>query len=244
MEHKEFKRIVCGSTTAILFIHGIVGTPNHFNELVSLVPESLSVYNMLLEGHGKEVKDFSKASMEKWEAQVTAAVEELSSTHNEIYIVAHSMGALLAIEQAVKCEKVAKLFILAMPMKLSLKPRMITNSLKVYFNRIRPDDREAIAAKECYGINGCKNPFQYLGWIPRFLELFLKIRYTRKNISALNTPCFAYQSGKDEMVSSRSFEYLKQNPRVSVGVLENSGHYYYDEKDWSFLLGKFESILI
>ena len=78
MKHKEFIRINDNSNTAILFIHGIVGTPNHFNDFVSLVPESFSAFNLLLDGHGKGVKDFSKTSMKKWETQVDSVVEELS----------------------------------------------------------------------------------------------------------------------------------------------------------------------
>ena len=116
MAHKEYVRIRDNATTAILFIHGIVGTPNHFNEFVSLVPESFSVYNLLLDGHGKEVKDFSKTSMKKWETQVTSAVEELSLTHEKIYIVAHSLGTLLAMEQANRSKKVCRLFLLAVPL--------------------------------------------------------------------------------------------------------------------------------
>ena len=68
MEHKEYIKICDNSTTAILFIHGIVGTPNHFKEFVSLIPSSFSVYNLLLDGHGRGVKDFSKTSMQKWES--------------------------------------------------------------------------------------------------------------------------------------------------------------------------------
>ena len=112
VEHKEYVRINDYSKTAILFIHGIVGTPNHFNEFVSLVPESFSVYNLLLEGHGKGVKDFSNASMKKWEAQVDSVVKELSLTHEKIYIVAHSLGTLLAIDQAVKNKKNTSCFFL------------------------------------------------------------------------------------------------------------------------------------
>ncbi len=113
MEHKEYVRICDNSNTAILFIHGIVGKPNHLNEFVSLVPESVSVYNLLLDGHGKEVKDFSKTSMKKWEAQVASVLKELSLTHEKIYIVAHSLGTLLAIEQAIQNQKVYKLFLFA-----------------------------------------------------------------------------------------------------------------------------------
>ena len=243
MEHKEYVRICDNSNTAILLIHGIVGTPNHFNELVSLVPESISVYNLLLDGHGKGVNDFSKTSMKKWEAQVTSVVEELSLTHEKIYIVAHSLGTLLAIDQAIKNDKVCKLFLLAVPLSLSLKPKMAINSLKVYFDKIRSDDYEALAAKKCYGIAKDKNPFHYIGWIPRFLELFAKIWQTRKMIMSLNITCSVFQSGKDEMVSRRSKKYLENNPSILINELEKSGHYYYDKEDFDFLITEFNTML-
>ena len=243
MEHKEYVRICDNSNIVILFIHGIVGTPNHFNEFVSLVPESFSVYNLLLDGHGKSVKDFSKTSMKKWEAQVASVVDELSLTHEKIYIVAHSLGTLLAIDQAIKNKKVCKLFLLAVPLRLSIKPKMPINSLKVYFDKIRSDDYEALAAKKCYGIEKDKNPFHYIGWIPRFLELFAKIRRTRQTVKLLNTICLVYQSEKDEMVSSRSAKYFENKPNVLVNKLKKSGHYYYDKEDFDFLITEFKKIL-
>ena len=243
MEHKEYVRICDNSNIVILFIHGIVGTPNHFNEFVSLVPESFSVYNLLLDGHGKGVKDFSRSSMKKWEEQVASVAEELSLTHEKIYIVAHSLGTLLAIDQAIKNKKVCKLFLLAVPLRLSIKPKMPINSLKVYFDKIRPDDYEALAAKKCYGIAIDKNPFHYIGWIPRFLELFAKIRQTRKMIMSLNITCSVYQSVKDEMVSRRTKKYLENNPRILINDLEKSGHYYYDKEDFDFLITEFNKML-
>ncbi len=237
--HKEYKRIAEHSDKAVLFIHGIVGTPNHFKALVPLVPEDISVYNILLDGHGKGVKDFSKTSMEKWKAQVSIAVEELAQDHDSIYIVAHSLGTLLAIEQAVKCEKIAKLFLLAVPLKVSLKPKLFVNSLKVYFNRIDPQDEQLMAARECYSITNSKNPFLYVGWIPRYFELFSQIRYIRGMIDKLHTPTLAYQSGKDEMVSHKSKETLAKNPDISVMELKNSGHFYYEKTDFAFLRNEF-----
>jgi len=235
--HKEFKRIVGNSDKAILFVHGIVGTPNHFKDFLPYVPKDISVYNILLDGHGKGVKDFSKTSMKKWEKQVTEAVEELEQDHKEIYIVAHSLGCLLAIEQAVCHSKVTKLFMLAVPLKLRLKPKMFINSLKVYFDKINPENKEVVAAKECYGIENEKNPFLYLGWIPRFLELFSKIRKTRKIMGDITIPCVACQSSNDEMVSKKARSMLENNSMISVIDLINSGHYYYEEKD-IFLMKK------
>lgn len=243
MEHKEYLRISRGATTAVLFIHGIVGTPNHFADFVPLVPKTVSVYNLLLDGHGKGAEDFSKTSMEKWEKQVSSAVIGLSALHERVYIVAHSLGTLFAIEQAMKNRKVCKLFLLAVPLCLSIKPKMPINSLKVYFDKISPDDHEALAAKNCCGVGNDKNLLNYIGWVPRFTELFSKMRKTRDALPALNTPCQAFQSGKDEMVSGKSAEYLRQNPCVTVNVLENSGHYYYDETDRKLLIAEFSEMI-
>lgn len=237
--HEEYKRISHPSDKAILFVHGILGTPNHFKQLVAVIPEDISVYNILLDGHGKGVKDFSHASMKKWEAQVAAAVAELGRDHKEVRIVGHSMGTLLAIGQAAANPKITKLFLLAVPLKLALKPKMLTNSLRVYFNKIDPENEEQIAAKKCYGITDSKNILLYLGWVPRFLELFSKIRATRKLIGQVSIPCFVFQSAKDEMVSRRSTALLQKNPAISVTELKNSGHYYYEKQDLATLHSAF-----
>lgn len=237
--HKEYKRIVAHTSKAVLFIHGIVGTPNHFKTFVPLVPEDISIYNILLDGHGKGAKDFAKTSMEKWKEQVSLAVEELAQNHESIYVVGHSLGTLLAIEQAVNCPQISKLFLLSVPLKVSLKPKLFTNSLKVYFGKADPENEELKAALECYGVANERNPFRYLAWIPRFLELFSQIRYVRGMIDNLRTPTVAYQSAKDEMVSQKSKMMLEKNPRIYVVELKNSGHYYYEKSDFAFLKNEF-----
>lgn len=242
MEHKEYVRIVKDSDTAVLFIHGIVSTPNYFAALVSLVPENYSVYNVLLDGHGKGVRDFSRTSKQKWETQIESVVDKLSKTHKQIYVVAHSLGTLLAIEQAVKNRVIAKMLLLAVPLKISLKPRLITTCAKVFFERISPDDPETLAAKECYGIEIDRNVFKYIGWVPRFLDLFSKARQTRNLINDLSVPCTVLQSGKDETVSKKSSGYLKQNPNILLIELENSGHYYYHKQDKDQLMSEFKKM--
>ena len=243
MEHRETVKVVPGADKAVLFIHGILGTPNHFEEFIPLVPSSVSIRNLLLDGHGKGAKAFSQSSMKKWELQVADAVEQLSATHSKIYIVAHSLGTLLAIEQAIARKQIANLFLLAVPLRLSIKPAMFLNSMKVYFDRIRPDDEKALAAKACCGIENDPNPLHYIGWIPRFLELFAKIRQTRRLISLLRTPCSVYQSRNDEMVSRKSLRLLAQNPRITANELKGSGHYYYHPADRDILLTEFRRLL-
>ena len=88
---------------------------------------------------------------------------------------------------------------------------MVSNSLKVFFDKIRSDDYEVLAAKKCYGIEMDKNPFHYIGWVPRILELFAKIQQTRQVVNLLDTTCLVYQSAKDEMVSKNVKNILKTN---------------------------------
>lgn len=243
-KHVEYKKIVEGADKAVLFIHGIMGTPNHFRDLIPLVPENYSVYAMVTYGHCGSVTDFSNASLEKWEQSVQKSVDELLETHKEIYLVGHSMGTLFSIEQAMKEPRIKKLFCISIPIKVGVRARMIPMALKVYRNRIKDDDVYALALKECYGVTDSKNIFKYLGWIPRFMDLFKLIKRVRKNLGKLNTPCVAFQSIPDELVSPKSIEILKRESNIRVEILENSTHMYYPENEMDYLKEEFKQFLL
>lgn len=242
--HKEYKRIIDGADTAVLFIHGILGTPNHFKDFVSLVPQEYSIYNLLLDGHGKGVVEFSHTSMKVWKNQVENAINELLETHRQIIIVAHSMGTLFALQQSYeRSREVNGLFLLATPLKINIKLKMFLNSTKLYFNKIKPDDIEALAYKAACGIKQDKKFWLYLGWIPRFLELFKEIKHTRTLIKDILVPCCVFQSKNDEMVSLKSIDLLNNNIFIECNVLQNSSHHYYFENDYKNVLEKYKKFL-
>lgn len=234
MAHTPCQRIVPGADTAVIFIHGILGTPDHFLPFLPLIPENVSVINLLLDGHGEGVREFSRTSMAKWEAQVSTAVDSVLAAHQKVYLAAHSLGTLLAIEQAVK-KPITGLFLLAVPIRLGLKARVFSTCWKVCRGKIKSTDLYALAAQRCCGITQHKNLLLYLGWLPRFWELLVKIRKTQKLLPRLSVPATAYQSAKDELVSKRSVCYLKSHCNSKVCVLENSTHYYYEPQDLAFL---------
>ena len=240
---QEFRRVVPAADTAVLFIHGIVGTPRHFDDLIPLLPDTVSVHNLLLAGHGGSARDFARASMREWEQQVEAAIAALAETHQHIYLVAHSMGALLSIEAALRHKEVEKLFLLAVPLRIALTPAMARNSWKVYGGNIAPNDHAALAAQRCCGVAQTKNPLPYLGWIPRFLELFSKVRMVHKLLPKLTTPSLAAQSMKDELVSPRAMDDLQRNPHITLLPLPHSGHYYYPPADKETLHKAFTAFL-
>lgn len=230
MKAEESIRYVQGADTAILFIHGILGTPDHFIPLLPFVPSDWSIYNLLLKGHGGGVKDFSAASMSEWKQQVHTAFRSLRASHDKVVIAAHSMGTLFAMQEAMDGQAAA-LFLLNVPLKIRVTPRLFSTSWKIFQGNIRPDDERTIAAHRAYGIDDDANILHYIGWVPRFLELFSEIRKTRKVASQLNTEAQVYLAVQDEMVSPESGKAFEGNPHVTVKLLNTSGHFYYSPQD-------------
>lgn len=226
MKHAPYIRMAPGADTAVLFVHGICGTPRHFDFLTARVPENIAVVNVLLDGHGGDVRDFSRTSMTKWEMQIRDAVDELLENHGQLYIVGHSMGALLAIENALRCPgRIAGMLLLAVPLRIAPQMSAMMNSMKVGMGWVKPGDTWAVAAQQAYGLDADRCIWRYLGWIPRYLELFALAREMRKVLPSLPTPCVACQSMQDELVSPKTCQDLEAVPCIRLERLEHSRHY-------------------
>lgn len=235
MPHKELIRIIPGAKTAVLFLHGICGTPNHFRQVIPLedaVPDDWSIYNIVLDGHCKNVEDFGRSSMKKWKAQVEAAFSELCKTHEKVVLVGHSMGTLLSIQLALKHpEKVAFLFLLAVPVRVAVRPRAVRYLLKIAFDREDESDPVLVSMRRGCGITQTKKLWKYIPWAPRMVELLRECGVTGKRLAQLCVPCIAWQSEKDEMVSRRAGKLLRESGRIEVHDLPESTHFYYSQDD-------------
>lgn len=238
LDHREYQKMSSQGNVAILFIHGILGSPRHFDPFLPYVPSDWSVRCLLLAGHGKSVQDFSYSSMKRWRQQVSTVVEELSAGHEKVLVVGHSMGALFAIEQAVSHpEAVAGIFLLAAPLRVRLRLRIVPYLLRVWRNKPKKDDPVSLAFLQACSIQQDWRVWRYLGWIPRFWELLMQIRRTRKLLPQLQVPGIAVQSRDDELVGFSACRDLKD--RLQVQVLENSAHFYYSQEDFAQIQAAF-----
>ena len=243
MEHEPYIRMVTGADTAVLFIHGIVGSPAHFKDLLPVIPEDWSVYNILLDGHGKEVEDFARTSMAKWKAQVSQVLTSLLDTHERVFIVAHSMGTLLAIEEAVKRPtKVCGLFLLAVPLVFRVRLRAALGSMQAALGMAKPG---SVAEQMVNDSSVRLSPqlHKYLKWLPRFTELTKEALRTHVLLPLVSVPCRAFQSGKDELVGQTSTEILQKQPQIITKVLPNSGHFSYSPEDLALLQAQLKDML-
>ena len=233
MKHQEMKRIVPGAENAVLFIHGICGTPNHFVEAipaVDWVPEEFSVHNLCLPGHGGTVWNFAEVPGKKWRCAARKAFCALAKSHEKVYIVAHSMGTLFALELASEFpEKIGGLLLLGVPMRPHLTPAVVNSSLRLVLGKLRPGYPEAAIETAC-GVGTTWRLWEYAAWLPRFVDLFAHIARTERILGDVNVPTWIFQSKKDELVSRLSERVLAKYP-FHVEVLEKSTHFYYEEAD-------------
>lgn len=244
MEHIETRRLVPGAKYAVLFIHGIVGTPNHFRivlPLEELVPEDWSVFNIRQPGHGGCVEDFGRSDINQWRSHAKAAFEELAGKHEKILIVGHSLGTLFAMQIALeRPEKVAQLFLVAAPMRPWVRLFGAVNCVRLAFGWIREDRPLEVATQNVCGVTTTPLLWKYIPWLPRFFELFAEIARTEKVMGNLTVPCAAWQSRKDELVSNFSTPVLQKSGVMEVHELENSTHFYYAPEDMQLLRREFQ----
>ena len=243
MAHKAYIHEVDGSKKAVLMIHGITGSPAHFKDLLPAVPQDWSVYNILLDGHGKKVADFSATSMEKWKKQVADVLNDLMKRYEKIVVVAHSMGTLFALEAASNHpQKVAGLFLLAVPLRVRVPLSTVEAALRVAAGKTDGHATAAAMVEDC-SITLDGPLYRYIGWAPRLLELLEEIKRVRMLLPRMRVPCLAFQSRKDELVSMEAAKDLARNSRIKVSVLENSGHFAYEATDAGLLRRKLREML-
>ena len=218
---------------AVLMIHGIVGSPAHFKNLIDVIPEDMTLHNILLDGHGKGVSDFGRSSMKKWKEQVSGEINALLETHSKVFIVAHSMGTLFAINEAIKNpDRISALFLLSVPTRPHVRFSTFITSLKAMWGGKGKDVERMLADTS---IKLSPYPWKYLSWIPRYAELLSEIHRVRKILPMLKVSARAFQSQTDELVSARSVKDLEGHPYIQTTVLYDSGHFDYGDKDTAFL---------
>lgn len=227
----------------VLTVHGICGNPRIFNMFVPLQDERVIVENLVLEGHGGNALDFSRGSMRRWKEQVAEAVELMRGRCRRVVIAGHSMGCLLALEEAFK-GSVDGVFLLCPPLKIRVKPSMPVNSIKVTLGMFSNDPVIA-AAKDAYGIRDDFNLFHYYGWPARYMELFAESRRVRDMLRRMPLKCRvrAFLCGKDDVVSPRSAQAFECQEGCSVSLLPESTHYYFTDADKERLRESFAEFL-
>ena len=227
MNYSPYFRNQPQADTAVLLIHGILSSPRHFDFLIPHIPDDYTVSSILLAGHGGSVKDFSKATMTKWQNQVEQAVTELESRHRHILIVGHSLGSLLTLRVLQKHKSIYGVLLLNVPLVPWLKPAMVGRSLRFIFGKVHTDDPMDMHCYRDLGVHLEPYLWKYIPWIPNFIALLCLANCCKPLPAELTIPCHAFLGTNDEVVSIRSKRWLLNNPNISLEILENGVHFGY-----------------
>ena len=228
MMHAPLKRIVPGAKGAVLLIHGINATPRFFDEYIEALPADWSVHSVLLPGHGGTVRDFGRHSAKEWEAHVRAALDELRAAHERVYIMAHSLGTLLAIREAVRDSSgLAGMLLLCVPLRIWSRPSAWVRNL----HRVLQPGKFAEEMRTCYGTEVDWRLWRYIGWAPRYLELFALSADARRVVAGLTVPTQVFMAGRDEQVSLRGERCMAGNPAITLHRMPGSSHHLFNPED-------------
>ena len=231
--HRPLKRLAPGGRGAVLFIHGINATPRFFDAYAAAVPADWSVHCLLLPGHGGTVRDFAVHPAAAWEVHVRDALEELRALHERVYIVGHSLGALLAIREAVRDDRcIAGMVLLCVPLRIWSRPTAWVKSVR---KGLFPC-REHRVLNPYYGTEKDWRIWRYIGWIPRYRELFALSADARRQVAGLRVPTVAFMAGRDEQVSLRSERCMEGNPAITLRRMPRSGHDEFAPEDKAEIL--------
>lgn len=241
IDHAPFIRPGDGPN-AVLMVHGIAGSPGHFRDLISAIPETYTIYNILLDGHSGSIENLSRSSMAKWKAQVRATLNDLFTRHEKVVIVAHSMGTFFAIQAAIDHpDRIPALFLLAVPTRPWVRFSTWITTLKVAFGKL--DSAAAQTMRGETALELTPKLWKYFAWIPRFVELLQECRRVRKVLPLLAVPTQAFQSQVDELVCVRSCNDLNAHPYIQTRLLTGSGHFVYGTEDIAFLRIRLQEML-
>lgn len=222
-----------GSHEAVVFIHGILEGPKQFRKLAEIAYEQgYSFYMILLPGHGGSSRKFATTYYMEWVKYVSRHITLLLSKYEQIIIVGHSMGALLAIcERAARKKGIKALFLIDPPLKIHLWPRVIKGAMKIYLNKVSTGDQYTLAEYHAMNV-GPITIKSFIGWLSRYSELLSIISYTKTQISKLEIPICLVFAAKDEFVSIESQKYFKgYKGKMQILYLRDSGHFCYHHSD-------------
>ncbi len=234
--HQAFEKLRGDTDTIVIFIHGFLGSPRQFAEFGDFVYKQGYAYaSLLLPGHGGTAKDFAVNSQQQWIAYLHRQVHHYAGLYANVFLVGHSMGGLLAINESL-CPKanVKGLILLNTAIKIGLKSRYSMYTAKNWFSRYPVYNRIDRYYRENNSVEK-GNLFRTISWLPRVIDLVRLSKMAVKNLPLVKVPVLITQSRNDEAVLHHSAAIIEKGliscPYHRLVYFKRSWHSYYFKKE-------------
>ena len=215
--------ILHGGSHGVLLIHGFTGNPAEMSLLANhLNNQGFTVLAVRLAGHATTVYDLARTSYRDWIASTLDGFHLLHSLCNDISVIGHSMGGLLALQLAA-CEQINKLVTLAAPI-------FIHDSL--HLEKLPPFDKSV-------GLFARK-PHRHLSDVPEAVNLTYRLMpltsihqllklvdEVKSNLSKVSAPTLIVHGDNDHTADIKSAFFLRDNIASNekyLNIIPNAGH--------------------
>ncbi len=221
-----------GFPRAVIFLHGILGSPAQFRALGAVLHAAgWDCEAALLPGHGGSPDHFAATRSAQWQAEAMRLLAEAADAYELVVVFAHSMGCLLALQAAVSGARVAGLVLLCPALLPKLSPRQARYALRTLFAPPRQDDATDAAYRAFFSVERGA-VLGYARWALPLLSLTRLSRATRRIVGSVRCPVLVLQPTRDESVRRASARFLQQKIRgARVVWLPRSGHMYFAPED-------------
>lgn len=244
--HKPALHELDGSRKIVIFIHGFMGSPIQFEDLIETVHEAGCSYcAILLPGHGFRMKEIAKVNAHDWEQHIQAEIDRVKDRYDEIYLFGHSMGGLLALNASLNKEnKITGVFILQTPFKINTYNfKFLLPKLKLlFYSRDHVIKSVYIRSKSVDMSNILLYPLITVPII-NFYKLLFK---TKKKLKDVHVPVYTIYSHSDETTSFKSERLLKDglcNTKCDGCTINKSWHAYFTEDEQKIISQKLSEFI-
>jgi len=237
--HKSAFTSCKDSKKLVVFIHGFMGSPRQFDSLAEVVVKNgFNALVLLLPGHGGTLKEFSSVTSRDWRNYVKAEVSRLAEDFDDIWLVGHSMGGLLALNTSVYPNpKVRGAFVIACPLELNFLSK---EDIRVRLISIFGDDDNQIKKEYKSKSSVPRHPLIIFRSLAPMFEVTKLMRFVTADLDKIRTPVMAVYSIKDELISINSLGILKsklEKAPFEYAVLTDSLHAFYTDEEWKIISG-------
>jgi len=235
-----FPLMFSGGPRAVLGLHGYMGYPGElYYPAERLQKAGFTVSVPRLPGHGTSGDDFNLSSGRQWLRKALDSYLELSSEHEEVYVMGHSMGGLLALLTA-SVFPVKKIALMA-PAVSFHQPLFLTEGLSLFKDKVL--NRPLWKPDSSIQFHDIRDPGDdiYLGqeywtwsYFKRMADLSRLKKLTIKQMPRVTGDVLTIMGGLDKTVSIKSASIIEKRVcgAVKTVVLSESAHLIPYEKEF------------
>ncbi|PAV28620.1 carboxylesterase [Virgibacillus profundi] len=206
---------------AVLLLHGFTGHSADVRMLGRfLQKKGYTSHAPIYRGHGLPPEELIKASPDEWWEDVQTAYQHLKELgYEEIAVAGLSLGGVLGLKLAYSKETKA-IITMCSPMFFDNETQLTEGfqSFSKEYKQLEGKDEETIQAEVKELMENSTDVFEHLAAF---------ITEVKNEIDTIYTPALVVQARKDEMINTKSADYIYDNvesDEKEIKWYENSGH--------------------